>query len=440
MLRDDAIEIWKAGVAAVHGRTLVEKSVRVDADRLFINETSFDLNEFDRILIVGGGKFSHYMAEGFEALLGEELSHAKQLSGLVTVPDGSNDEVKLRFIKAAECRPKGINLPTPRVVEATDRMLELLNQADQRTLVVALISGGGSALLESSALPLREIVSATNWLSSRGANIIELNTIRIALSNVKGGGLAHAMNCGTMIGLIVSDVPNDDIRFVSSGPTVDMGPSVFLEAREVIDRFESRSGDAFPDTAKQYLFSKVAWPKMRAEVSNFLIGNADVAKVAATEKAKQLGYTVLNDCLAETENCDQIAEVVCEWMAQEGQGSQECVISLGEPIVEPGESAGQGGRNQHAVLSTIRNLVNETPKNRFCFLSAGTDGEDGNTSSAGAFVTSDDMEQLVDQGEAISKSLNSFDSHTFLASQSLVFESGPTATNVADLRVLLRQS
>ncbi len=439
-MREDAIEIWNAGVTAVHGRTLVEKSVRADENTLFVDQSSFELSDFDRILIVGGGKFSHFMAEGIESILGNELSNAKNLSGLITVPDGSNKQVALRFIEAAECRPKGINLPTDRVLIATNRMLDLLGEVDERTLVIALISGGGSALLESSSLPVTETIAATNWLSSRGANIIELNTVRIALSHVKGGGLVHAMPAGTLIGLIVSDVPNDDIRFVSSGPTVDMGPGVFANAREVVEKFESKSGDTFPEAAKRVLFSKVKWPEVSCSVSNFLIGNANVASDAAIAKAIELGYEVLDDCLAETNDCEQIADAATKWICRAGHGGSQCVVSLGEPIVEPGDSAGQGGRNQHAVLSTTQRLLQTTPIGSYCFLSAGTDGEDGNTSVAGAAITNQDIVALTDQADELNQSLDRFDSHPFLARHDLVFESGPTATNVADLRVLLRRT
>ena len=124
MLRNDAIEIWKAGVAAVHGRKLTETSVQLLGSQLSIDDHAFNLDNFDRILVVGGGKFSHFMAEGIENVLGANLAKQKQLSGLVTVSDGSNSQVALNFIESAECRPAGMNLPTNRVLVATERMLK----------------------------------------------------------------------------------------------------------------------------------------------------------------------------------------------------------------------------------------------------------------------------------------------------------------------------
>ena len=135
MLRNDAIEIWKSGVAAVHGRTLVEASLWVESNHLHIGQQVYNFDNFDRILIVGGGKFSHYMAEGIEKSLGEDIAKQKRLSGLVTVPDGSNNQVQLNFIESVECRPTGVNLPTDRVLAATKRMLDLLNQTNDLSLI-----------------------------------------------------------------------------------------------------------------------------------------------------------------------------------------------------------------------------------------------------------------------------------------------------------------
>jgi len=437
-IRADAIDIWKAGVAAVHGRTLVENSVQLQGDTLLIQGQSFTLNQFDRILVVGGGKFSHNMAEGMEHRLGPELSNRKNLAGLVTVPDGANQHVRLRYIEAAECRPAGVNLPTDRVLTATNRMLAMLRDVDERTLVIALISGGGSALLESSALPLDEIIAATNWLSSHGANILELNTVRIALSNVKGGGLARVMPTGTLVGLIVSDVPNDDLRFVSSGPTVEFGSGLFSSALAVLKKFGALNESNFPPTAIAHIESAAVPTKVKAHVANFLIGDAEVARQAATAKAAELGFEVDKDVLSETKDCDQIADAVSDWLSQ-NHTSKQAVISLGEPVVEPGESAGQGGRNQHAVLCTLAKLINIDSQTEFCFMSAGTDGEDGNTSVAGGCITNASVARLSDEGTAISESLARFDSHTFLKANGLLFDCGPTATNVADLRVILRK-
>ena len=437
MLRNDAIENWKAGVAAVHGRTLVENAVQIEGPNLTVKNQTFNLDNFDRILIVGGGKFSHFMAEGIENALGPQLSNQKKLHGLVTVPDGSNEQVSLNFIESAECRPAGENLPTQRVLDATKRILGLLETADNRTLVLALISGGGSALLEDSTLPLADIIAATNWLSSRGADIIQINAVRIAMSNLKGGGLPRAMTAGTLVGLIVSDVPNDDYRFVSSGPTFEFGDELHSQAKSVLCEFGATSESGFPATAIAHVENGSPPKKTQAEVFNFQIGDSDFARDAAISKAIELGNEILPDVLSDASTCEQIANAASNWFSGHS-ATPQCVISLGEPIVETGERAGQGGRNQHAVLTAISKLIGDGPTNKFCFMSAGTDGEDGNTSVAGAIVTDSDLANLSDQSAEISDSFERFDSHTFLAEHGLVFDSGPTGTNVADLRVLLR--
>jgi hydroxypyruvate reductase len=316
-------------------------------------------------------------------------------------------------------------------------MLGLLESADDRTLVIALISGGGSALLEDSVLPLTDIITATNWLSSRGADILQLNAVRIAMSNLKGGGLPRSMSAGTLIGLIVSDVPNDDYRFVSSGPTCEFGGEVYSQAKSVLSDFDAAPESGFPAAAIAHIENGSAPKKIQANVFNFLIGDAGVARDAAISKAIELGYEILPDVLVDTSTCEQIANAVSNWFS-ESSPTRQCVISLGEPIVETGESAGQGGRNQHAVLTAIGKFIGDVPPREFCFMSAGTDGEDGNTSVAGAIVTDHDLAKLSDQSAQVSDSLKRFDSHPFLAEHGLVFDSGPTGTNVADLRILLR--
>jgi hydroxypyruvate reductase len=437
MLRDDAIAIWKAGVAAVHGQTLVENALRIENESLFINNQPFDLNRFDKILVVGGGKFSHFMAQGLEAILGDELAKRFDLTGLITVPDDSNEQVRLKYIESAECRPTGINLPTQRVLVATDRMLESLSRTDAKTLTIALISGGGSALLESSKLPLADIVAATNCLSLNGANIIELNSVRIAMSDVKGGGLAKAMPAGTMASLIVSDVPNDDIRFVSSGPTLVFEEDPFESARQVVESFSANEQINFPQSVSNHFSTPYQSRSLRCDLHNFLIGSAIDAHEAAIQKAESLGYEVVADVLEGRNTCEQIASAAREW-CEEPCCNKQAVISLGEPVITPGDGAGQGGRNQHCVLATAGRLVKQPSPQEFCFLSAGTDGEDGNTTVAGAFVSHTNIEALATRESEIKRSLKQFDSHPLLAANDMVFESGPTATNVADLRVLLR--
>ena len=381
------------------------------------------------------------MAEGLEAKLGDELCRQKRMSGLVTVPDGS--ESSLKFIEALGCRPAGINLPTERVIDATKKMMEMLAQCDQRTLVIALISGGGSALIEDSPLPLGDIIAATNWLASRGANIIELNSVRVAISNVKGGGLARLAHPARVLGLIVSDVPGDDVRFVSSGPTVPFDECPMTRAKEVLGRFGASASEDFPASVIRYvdLANAPTGDFGEQRIDNVLIGNARVAIEAAMEKAQELGYEIEPvDPLAEAVTCQQVGEMAAAWCQQRTE-TRRCVISIGEPVATPGDNSGCGGRNQHAVLHALSLLIASKPTDSdFCFLSGGTDGEDGNTTVAGAWVTAAQVHKLsglVGQAEEAAKSLEAWDSHSFLVRHGLVFRSGATQTNVSDLRVLL---
>jgi hydroxypyruvate reductase len=477
-IKSDAIAIWRAGVAAVHGAKLVQQSLSVEGDRFIVNSAEETvecrLDDFDRILVVGGGKFSHLMAEGLEQVLGSERSSKKRLSGIVTVPDGAENRGQLRFVDAVPCRPAGENFPTPRVLAATQRMIQELNASDERTLVISLISGGGSALLESSPLALEDIVAATRWLSSRGADILQLNTVRIAMSDVKGGGLARAMKAGRMISLIVSDVPGDDIRFVSSGPTVNHECDAVAKAIAVLEKFDAKDDAEFPAKVWHFLLARknerdvsdstnesaVKSDAMNAgvrdansskqEIQNLCIGNADTAVRAAYRAAQELGYKVVDS----ESFCD--TETACEFGLSAANACRlavdgpQAMISIGEPTVELCADAGRGGRNQHAILVAIDSLLAEglmqegssaglpSRAANFCLLSGGTDGEDGNTTAAGGVFQRSDLESIGDFQADAQSALRRCDSHRFLAKFGLVFESGATGTNVCDLRILLR--
>lgn len=450
-IRDDAITIWKAGVAAVHGRKLVENALSIHDGQLHVRSTTdenvaLNLSDFDRIVVVGGGKFSHLMAEGLEEILGAEIASRKQLSGLVSVPDGAEQTVKLKFVAAVPCRPAGENFPTPRVLDATQRMIDLLDRSDERTLIVSLISGGGSALLEQSDLPLDDIVAATKWLSGRGADILQLNTVRIAMSNIKGGGLARAMKAGRMVSLIVSDVPGDDVSFVSSGPTVQYSGDAKDNARKTLAEFNAENDDTFPQSVIAFLRASTrdaAVSLVGDQVTNLCIGDSRTATQSAQAAALGLGYRLAtNDSLSKMSTAEKVGLAAAEFCLQH-DGVPAALISIGEPTVEPGSDAGRGGRNQHAALVALESLLSadavENVAGEFCFLSAGTDGEDGNTSVAGGVFQRSDLAIVQPFQEQAKEALRRFDSHSFLHPFELVFDSGPTGTNVCDLRIVLRR-
>lgn len=447
LLKQHAIEIWQAGVAAVDSQQLVCEFVNVTSNHLCFGETRIAHQDYDRLVVLGGGKASGWMAKGLEEILKKNLPVEKQLLGRVNAPD---DQVApTEHIEIVPCRPAGINLPTERVLESTDRIIELAAGCWPNDLCLYLISGGGSALLERPVPPitLDEFRRVTQILSHRGASINELNAVRQQISQVKLGGLARMAGCRRMITLIVSDVIGDPIDVIASGPTVDSSTNGSESTRKqlamnILQRFDP-DREHVPESVIQVLQSgeTFGWTTTHTEVEHYVIGNNELAVAAAKSKATELGY----DCEAETDGSSETAEQVANSLVdrlsrlQPKGDSGRCLISGGEPTVELCDHPGQGGRNQQLVLAAMQILSSRSPDRDYCLLSGGTDGEDGNVPVAGAVFDRAKIESLTDADrQQMARHLASNDSYPLLKEWGCLLETPPTRTNVCDLRIGLK--
>ena len=208
-MRADASSIFESAVAAVDAQECVNRFVRTHGDTLNIGGTDYDLDAFDRVIVVGTGKASPRMGVALEGVLGDRIS-----DGLINT---KYEHVEpLDRIRIVEC---GHPVPDEAGVDGTRQILELLDAADDRTLVICLISGGGSALMPapSEGITLAEKQETTRLLLECGANIVELNAVRKHLSRVKGGGLARAAFPATVVSLMLSDVIGDPMDVIASG-------------------------------------------------------------------------------------------------------------------------------------------------------------------------------------------------------------------------------
>lgn len=447
-LKNDAIEIWRSGVAAVDARKLTFDNVAWSKDELRIGTEMFSIPEIDRLIVIGFGKASGAMAVGFEQALGERLFDTFEVSGLVNVP--SDQTFETQSIKIQGCRPAGHNFPTEEVVASTTQILELVASAGPNDIVVCLISGGGSALLEKPIAPitLDEVCTTSKFLSESGASIFELNAVRRVISDVKGGRLGLHSGGAPVVSLIVSDVVGDDLEIIASGPTVVSNKTV--PAIDVLNKFDPQresipatvwaAGAAAPTGDVQ-----LPWG---LEITNCVIGNIDTAMNAASEKARELGYAVERSQPSANEGDAALVGqgVAAQILQSNGSFQSVCQIAGGETTVQLAKTSGQGGRNQHLVLAAAQTLLSDPTKcgYRFCLLSGGTDGEDGNVSVAGAWVDSDwvdshsngESAKIIDE---LKQARDTFDSHRFLAEYGLVFDAPGTSTNVGDLRIVLKQ-
>ena len=448
-LRADALAIWQASVDAVRSDTLVRQHLQVTGDQLDLAGEFIDLRRIRRIVVVGAGKAGTGMAAGVEQALGPELLAAKNVTGWINVPADCVRELDSIHVHAA--RPAGVNEPTSDGVAGTRKIMQLVESLQDSDLCICLISGGGSALLPAPApgITLETKQQITRFLSGAGANIRELNTVRKQLSQVKGGGLALAATAGQLVTLIISDVLGDPLEFIASGPTVP-DETTPADALEVLDRYAARKADldesvwTFLERAEPNA-SKPSWPAGR--IRNVVIGNLAVAVDAAGAAAERLGYDFVMQAATELEGTadsigHQLASMASQMRREDGP---ECLITGGEPIVKlaPPDQRGSGGRNQQLVLAALDKCLREAGSGGrsalrgIVLLSGGTDGEDGPTDAAGAIADQELVDRMFAAGMSPDTYLRRNDAYNFFHPLHGLIHTGPTHTNVCDVRVLV---
>ena len=435
-MREAARRIYLKGVEAVEPAAAVKRYCRRKGDRLFIGESALDLSAFNRILVVGAGKASAPMALAVEQILGERITR-----GIVNVKYGYT--AKLKRINLVEA---GHPVADENGVQGARHILDLINGAGHNDLILCLISGGGSALLP---LPVESISLADKQESFRvltdcGATIHEMNTIRKHMSRIKGGHLARAAHPATVISLILSDVVGDDLDVIASGPTVP-DSSTYRDCFRVLDRYRVLA--ALPGNVVGHLEAGLAGqipetPKagdaVFAKTRNLIVGSNIEAVTAAEQEARRMGYNTLvlssmiegeTRCVAAT-HCAIAREIL-----RTGHPIKKpaCVLSGGETTVTI-KGKGLGGRNQEFSLAAAMGLAEVGPVVVLC---AGTDGTDGPTDAAGAFADHRTVSRARELGMDASKYLAENDAYHFFKPLNDLLVTGPTNTNVMDLRVML---
>ncbi len=449
-LRDDALAIWRAGVDAVNSERLVQEHLRIAGGQLIVGDDSLPLDEIRRIAVVGAGKAGAGMAAGVESALGDDVAAAKQLSGLVNVP---HDCVRpLKYIELHAARPAGLNEPTEAGVAGAHQILRLVKSLGEQDLCLCLISGGGSALLPApvDGISLADKQAVTAFLSAAGANIHELNTVRKQLSRIKGGGLARACRAGRLIALIISDVIGDPLDVIASGPTVP-NQTAAGDALSVLEKFMAEAPTTEPlRRVLEYLENAAKQPDrsepFRCGVTNLVIGNNAAAVDAAGAEAERRGYSHAMHAARELEGqAEEVGRHLAEMAVRmRDQAGPDCLITGGEPVVKlvAASDRGLGGRNQQLVLAALVHLQSTATDSRplldgLALLSGGTDGEDGPTDAAGAVIDADVAREMQRQHLDPADFLRRNDAYHFFDPLGGLIRTGPTHTNVCDLRVVV---
>lgn len=444
-LSEHARLIWQAGVDTVGSERLVRDVVSVSQRFLTIGDEQFDLQQLSRIVVLGAGKAGAGMAAALEDVLAPDVIRQAEskcsVTGWVNVPADCVRPLPRIHLHAA--RPAGVNEPTEEGVLGSKKILELVSTLTDADLCLVLLSGGGSALLPApvDGVSLQDKQAITRLLMHGGATINELNCVRKQLSQIKGGGLAQAMPGGRMISLIISDVIGDPLDVIASGPTVD-DSSTTAEALEILTRIVPDESQ-IPAVILKFLREQVAVPTGQNKilcdrVSNLVIGNNDVAVYAAEAKAAELGYQVVNQGSGLAGVADDSGRELAEKCVaiRDAESRPTCVISGGEPVVHLAETdqPRKGGRNQELVLAACQVLWDDGV-GRIAILSGGTDGEDGPTDAAGAILDASVINEAKRLGLLPSDFLAINNSYEFFDRAGGLLKTGPTHTNVMDLRV-----
>jgi hydroxypyruvate reductase len=448
-LRTDALRIWQAGLDAVRAERLVRQAMRIEGGWLHLGDDSLPLDSIGRIAVVGAGKAGAGMAAAVEEILGPRWIEEKHVAGWVNVPE--NCVGPLRRIRLHGARPAGVNEPRPAGVAGSQEILRIVESLGPDDLCLCLISGGGSALLPApiDGVSLDDKTAVTRHLSASGANIEQLNAVRKQLSRIKGGGLARRCRAGRLVSLIISDVLGDPLGVIASGPTVE-DTSTPEAALAILEAFSSRKAgvpaavfDAL-ERARE-ASTTASRPARRTQsaglrVANIVIGNNATAVDAAGLEAERLGYSHAMVSAAQSEG---LAEDVGRHLAgiavrMRREPGPDCLISGGEPVVKLVESArrGLGGRNQQLVLAAFE-FLESAGDERIVILSGGTDGEDGPTDAAGAWIDPMLREAARRRNLIAADFLARNDAYHFFEPLDALIKTGPTHTNVCDLRVIV---
>ncbi|MCO6043746.1 DUF4147 domain-containing protein [Aeoliella sp. ICT_H6.2] len=440
-LRRDALRIWQAGIEAVLPDKLLEREISVAANALRIGDWESPLDSIGRILVVGAGKAGAAMVRGLESALGPEVIAKHQVGGWVNVPAGTVEPTSAVHLHAG--RPAGVNEPRPEGVEGTRQILREVSTLAPRDLCICLLSGGGSALLPAPAagVTLDNKAAITRLLSASGATIDQLNCVRRQLSDIKGGGLARACTAGTLLTLVVSDVLGDPLDTIASGPTYPCheGPEQALDVLRRLDLAEHEDARPIVEYLQRRIEAGDGPPaEPSCHVEHLVLANNATAVDAAGMEAERLGYNHAMLCATESEGpAEDVGQHLADMaLAMRDQPGPNCLITGGEPTVTlaPPERRGKGGRNQQLVLAALEKLGD---CHGVALLSGGTDGEDGPTDAAGAMIDADVVAAASKQGLDAADFLDRNDAYHFFQPLDALVITGPTGTNVCDIRVVV---
>jgi glycerate 2-kinase len=428
-MRDTAREIFRYALAEASIAQAFARHVHCERGVLRVCEDLYDLQSYSRVVVISIGKGGHTMVEALTQHVGESA-----IEGIVACSVEPSAQVRgFRYFRGGH--------PTPNAesIQAANAIRKALEAQTAASLVIFMISGGGSSIVEKpidDEISLDDLIATYRVLVHSGAPIAEINAIRKHLSAVKGGRLAQAAFPAQQVSLLVSDVPDNTPDALASGPTMPdstsvddcyriagkhgLLPQLPHSAREL---FERRALDETPKSDDQ-AFGRSRW---------WTILSNQTAVEQAKAAAERAGFTVHVDNSCDDWDYERAADYLLKRLRELGKESERvCLISGGEVTVKV-TNGGVGGRNQQFALACAGKIAGEN----ITVLSAGTDGVDGNSPAAGAVVDGSTAGRAQLKGLNISTALDKFDAYPIFNALGDAIETGPTGNNVRDLRILL---
>ncbi len=424
--REIALDCVEAGIEAADPERAIAETVALDGDRLRVGEASYDLAAYEEVVVLGGGNAGGRMASAIEGVLSDRISRGR------VVTDASED------VERVEVLPGDHPVPSERGVASTRSMLELADEAGEKTLAVVVISGGGSALMPAPAegVSLAALQSVTESLLASGAEIDEINAVRKHCSAFKGGRLARRLAPATVVSLIVSDVIGNDLSTIASGPTAP-DATTFADAREILARYGIDPPPEIEERLERGANGEItetpdAGDPVFDRVANHVIADGFTALEAVRDLARERGYEPLilsSSVRGEAREAAKTHVAIAEEIRSTGNPLEPpAVICSGGETTVTIRGEGTGGPNQEFALSAALELDSRT-----ALASVDTDGIDGASEVAGALVDG----ETVHDPEPARAALADNDAYPYLEDQGALVETGPTGTNVNDLRVLV---
>jgi hydroxypyruvate reductase len=451
-MREHLDAIFRAGLERVNPMTMITSRVRLNGDTLVVDlgdrQLTTDLSRYKRIWLMGAGKASCRMAQAFESILGDRIE-----KGLICVKYGHTEPLQY-----CEVMESDHPVPDENGVRAGRRVLEMARDADEQTLIVNCISGGGSSILPCPAdlcdddceirLSLADKQAVTSALLRSGVSISDINCVRKHLSGIKGGRLVQALYPARSLNFILSDVIGDDLGAIASGMT-SFDTTTYSDALGICTRYnicdripasimrclEKGAEGVLPETVKPGAAEL-------DKADNILIGTNRQAVLECVRKARELGYAaqpLTAQLSGEAENVARTLADIAKDIASDDMflPKPACVIVGGETVVTL-RGDGKGGRNQEMALAFLANMRGwDGIRKRVHFLAASTDGNDGPTDAAGAYADDLIFREHPDMARRINDYLDNNDSYHFHSDVGSIYKTGPTNTNVCDIQIVL---